>query len=272
MDKILNFLYTTFTGRVILKGLTAKKVSKACGAFLDSPMSKPLIKPFVEKNDIDLSICERDKAADYDNFNDFFTRQLKDGERPIGQDETRLIAPSDGLLSAYIITEGLVIPVKRSCYRVSDLLHSKKLAKEYNGGLCLVYRLSVKHYHRYVYAESGIKGKNHRINGILHTVQPIALRHVPVFTENQREFVQIKTKNFGKIIQMEVGALLVGKIKNHHLGIKNVKRGEEKGFFKYGGSTIIVLIKKDHIGNIDPKYYINTLHNIETPVKMGQYL
>lgn len=272
MDKILKFLYTTFPGRVILKGLTAKPVSRACGTFLDSHFSKPLIKPFVEKNDIDLSICEREKTSDYDSFNDFFTRQLKTGMRPIAQDENRLMAPCDGLLSAYVITEGLVIPVKRSCYKVSDLLHSKNLAKEYNGGLCLVYRLSVKHYHRYVYADTGIKGKNHRINGILHTVQPVALRHVPVFTENQREFVQIKTKNFGKIIQMEVGALLVGKIKNHHDRVKKVLRGEEKGYFKYGGSTIIVLIKKEHIGNIDPKYYINTLHNIETPVVMGQSL
>lgn len=272
MDKILHFLYTTFPGRVILKGLTLKQVSVMAGKFLDSHLSKPLIKPFAEKNNIDLSICERDKISDYDNFNDFFTRQLKDGMRPIGQDETRLMAPCDGLLSAYVITEGLVIPVKRSCYKVSDLLHSKKLANEYNGGLCLVYRLSVNHYHRYVYCESGIKGKNHRINGVLHTVQPIALRHEPVFTENQREFVQIKTENFGKMIQMEVGALLVGKIKNHHLKAKNVLRGEEKGYFKYGGSTVIVLVKKDYIGNIDPKYYLNTLHNIETPVKMGQYL
>ena len=112
------------------------------GKFLDSHLSKPLIKPFAEKNNIDLSICERDKISDYDNFNDFFTRQLKDGMRPIGQDETRLMAPCDGLLSAYVITEGLVIPVKRSCYKVSDLLHSKKLANEYNGGLCLVYEVS----------------------------------------------------------------------------------------------------------------------------------
>ena len=270
MANILKYLYGSYTGRFILTGLTNRNVSKAAGLYLDSYLSKPLIYPFAKKNNIDLSICKREKIYQYKNFNDFFTRELKDDERPVNMDPNCLIAPCDGLLSAYRITEGLVIPVKQSCYRIKDLLHSSELAKEFNGGIALVYRLCVNHYHRYVYVESGIKGHNHFINGVLHTVRPIALRTRPVFIENCREFTVIKTSNMGKMVQMEVGAMLVGKIDNYDLQMKKVSRGKEKGRFLYGGSTIIVLIDEEHAKYVDPRLIKATIHRKETPVRLGQ--
>lgn len=262
---MLKFLYNTSPGRFLLKGLLNPSLSKACGRFLDSPASVFLIKPFVRRNHIDLSLFYADN---FKCFNDCFCRKIKEGERPVDMADDSLISPCDAYLSAYKITKDTVFPVKQSAYTLLSLLRSKKLTKEYEDGLCLVYRLCVNHYHRYCYIDSGIKGKNRHIDGILHTVQPIALRSYPVFVENSREYTIMETKNFGRVIQMEVGAMLVGKIKNYH-GKYRFLRGEEKGLFMYGGSTIIVLLKKD-AAYVDRNIMEATKRGIETPVKMGQ--
>ena len=264
---ILRFLYRTIIGRFFLKALTRPAISIIVGRFLDTKISRFLINPFVKNNDIDLSICEDEE---YESFNAFFCRKVKKTYRPICQDREIIISPCDGLLSVYQINNDLVIPVKQSRYHISDLLKNESLADEFEEGLCLVFRLCVNHYHRYAYIESGSKSNNTKINGILHTVQPIALRDIPVFTENSREYTTIETADIGKIIQMEVGAMLVGKIDNYEEECECI-RGEEKGRFMYGGSTIIVLLQKGQA--IIPKEYIEATENgIETPVIMGQKL
>ena len=105
-----------------------------------------------------------------------------------------------------------------------------------------MYRLCVNHYHRYIYFDSGIKHKNRHIDGKYHTVRPIALGEYPVFTENCREYAVIDTENFGRCVQLEIGAMLVGRIVNEDIDKCSVKRGYEKGHIEYGGSTVIVLI------------------------------
>lgn len=201
------------------------------------------------------------QAETYSCFNDCFCRRIRPECRPIDRDDTHFIAPCDGLLSAYKIEKGLVIPVKQSSYSIESLLRDKNLADEFDGGYCLVYRLCVNHYHRYCYPDDGSKGENNFIPGVLHTVRPIALETLPVFIENSREYTVLDSSNFGRLIQMEVGAMLVGKISNNE-GSCSFKRGQEKGKFLYGGSTIIVLVKKDVI-NLNSSYF-------ETPVKLGQ--
>lgn len=263
----LRFLYNTTVGRLILKLLIARWVSKLCGVFLESRFSKPLIKKFVKNNGIDLTVFESDN---FKCFNDCFCRKIKDGHRPLPQDEKVFFSPCDGLLSAYHIKEDTVLPVKQSKYTISSLLRNDKLAQKYQNGICLVFRLCVDHYHRYCYPVSGVKGENVFIKGKLHTVRPIALETSQIFTENCREYTVIDTENFGSVLQMEVGAMLVGKIKNHH-GKGNVTRGEEKGMFLYGGSTIIVLLEKDKV-KINNQFFEATDNNAETPVKMGENL
>ena len=108
------------------------------------------------------------------------------------------------------------------------------------------------------------------IPGKLHTVRPIALEAVPVFKRNCREYTVMHTENFGDVTQMEVGAMLVGKIKNHH-SKGPIVRGGEKGMFLYGGSTIIVFLEKDRV-NLDPIYFEATEKGEETDVLMGQRL
>lgn len=263
----LRFLYHTPLGRLLLKPLCSRRVSRAAGAFLSSPLSRFLIGPFVRSNGINL---EEYECKDFRSFNDCFSRRIKEGRRPIDGEPEALIAPCDGLLSAYAIRSGRVIAVKQSRYTIEDLLRNESLAREFDGGLCLVFRLCVENYHRYCYVDDGRKGENTFLPGKLHTVRPIALRTVPVFCENCREYTVIDTEHFGRLIQMEVGAMLVGRICNYH-GAKEVKRGQEKGMFLYGGSTVILLVKEGR-AKINQKLLADTARGIETPVRMGQRL
>lgn len=262
---MLKFLYTTVPGRYLLKVLTKPQLSNYCGLFLDSKYSKVLIKPFIKSNNINM---KEYKKVEYKNFNECFSREIKPECRPIDMNNESLISPCDGLLSGYRISDDLVIPVKGSVYRISDLLRGDDLYKKYEDGICLVFRLCVNHYHRYCYIDNGSKENNTFLPGILHTVQPIALRNVPVFTENSREYTVLHTENFGDVCQVEVGAMLVGKINNYHLA-GDIKRGEEKGCFLYGGSTIILLLEPEKV-KITEKLFKMTDMNKEVPVKMGQ--
>lgn len=161
------------------------------------------------------------------------------------------------------------MPVKQSSYTVSELLRDERLAKEFEGGTSMVFRLCVHHYHRYIFPDSARRGSEEvHIDGVLHTVRPAALHKVPVFIENTREYVVLETEHFGKMIQMEVGAMLVGRICNHRLG-ERVKRGQEKGYFQYGGSTIILLAKRGAV-QLSGKLFEATENQIEIPVRMGQ--
>ena len=264
-DRALRFLYHTRPGRMLLKPLTCRPVSKVSGKFLDSRMSKPLIRPFVRKNNIDL---KEFYADDLRCFNDCFTRKIREPLRPIDQTPETLIAPCDGLLSVYPVEGDTVLPVKQSRYTLPDLLGDDRLARRYRDGLCLVFRLCVHHYHRYCYLDDGTKGENRFLPGKLHTVRPVALAAGPVFTQNCRELTLLNTEHFGPVTQVEVGAMLVGKILNHH-GAGPINRGQEKGMFLYGGSTVILLLEKGR-ATLDYRLMEASARGEEVPVQMGQ--
>ena len=266
-NTVLGFLYHSAPGRLCLKLLTARWLSRLCGSFLNSRLSKVLIKGFVRKNGIDLSQFE---SENFGCFNDCFCRKIKDGLRPIPEDHGVFFSPCDGLLSAYRLQADTVLPVKQSAYTLSSLLQSEELARRYRDGVCLVFRLCVNHYHRYCYPASGTKGENIFIKGKLHTVRPVALEACEVFTENCREYTVIETERFGSVVQMEVGAMLVGKIHNHHSS-GPVTRGDEKGMFLYGGSTVILLLEKDKVP-VSARFFDAAAAGTETPVMMGEPL
>ena len=261
---ILRFLYNTVPGRMVLKIITSPTISKIGGAYMDCRVSKIHIKGFIKNNNIDMTQYEK---AKYGCFNDCFTRKIKKEMRPINMEENAFIAPCDGRLTAYHISENSDFYIKKSYYSVADLIKSSKKAPDFNGGVCLVFRLCVDDYHRYGYVDDGKIVENNYVPGVLHTVRPIALNRYPVFVQNSREYSVIETNNFGTIAQIEVGALMIGKIKNHQKsGL--VKKGREKGMFLYGGSTIVVLLEKDKV-YIGEKYFRNTANDIETKVKFG---
>ena len=115
---------------------------------------------------------------------------------------------------------------------------------------------------------SGRRSHERIINGVFHTVQPIAFEHCPVYKENTRKYCIIKTKEFGTILMMEVGALMVGRITNYEEA-GTVRKGQEKGKFEFGGSTIILLLQKD-AAVLDSDLIRNTEEGYETIVKMGE--
>lgn len=264
-EKVLKALYGNAAGRQVLKVLTLPVVSKLGGKFLDSGLSRIFIAPFVKKSGICLDSYEK---ADYESYNQFFTRRIKEGERVFEKDPHILTAPCDSKLSVEKITREGSFMIKNTVYTMESLVRSQKLAERYYGGTLLIFRLTVDDYHHYAYIDHGRKTKNYRIPGVLHTVNPIAGEYYPVYAENAREFSILKSENFGNVLMMEVGALMVGKIVNHHEA-HMVKRGMEKGFFEFGGSTVILAFEKDKI-EIDEDIVVNRKDGFETVVKQGE--
>ena len=264
-NKLLKKLYGNVFGRVLLKTLTAPAISKAAGCFMDSPPSKLLIKPFIRRSGIDTS---QYIMTGFRSYNDFFTRVIKPGKRPIDRTPDHLISPCDSKLTAYKIGRDSIFRIKGSRYRITDLLQNDFLAKRFSGGYCLIFRLEVDDYHRYCYIDDGTKSENTFIAGELHTVNPIALERYNIYKRNCREYTVLHTENFGDVVQVEVGAMMVGRIVNHH-GEASFRRGDEKGKFEFGGSTIVMLFGKDSI-RIDEDILRNSAEGIETVVKYGE--
>lgn len=223
-DAFLEKLYGTGKGRKLLKILVRPWVSKLGGAVLSTRISSLGIPKFIRDNKIDMSQYE---ARKFRSYNDFFTRKIKAGMRPIEPASDSFIAPCDS-------------------------------------------RLTVDDYHRYCYVDNGVKSRDTYINGVFHTVNPYAGQILPIYKENSRCYCALETENFGKLLHMEVGALMVGKIVNYHRqGGFSFKRGQEKGRFEFGGSTVILCAKKDVL-RIDEDILANSREGIETKVRMGE--
>lgn len=264
-NKLLKKLYGSVLGRVLLKTLTAPVISRAAGAFMDSKASKLLIKPFIKRSGIDTS---QYIMRDFRSYNDFFTRRVIPEKRPVDYEPSHLISPCDSKLTVHKISKNSIFRIKGSRYRVSDLLKNDFLAKRFCGGYCLIFRLEVDDYHRYCYIDNGTKTENTYIAGELHTVNPIALERYNIYKRNCREYTVLHTENFGDVVQVEVGAMMVGRIVNND-DTASFLRGEEKGRFEFGGSTIVMLFGKDSI-RIDEDILRNSAEGIETVVKYGE--
>ena len=251
----LKFLYNTVLGRIILKLITGKLVTRVYAKYMSSKLSTIKIKKFIKKNNINM---DEYQIQEYKSFNDFFMRKIKDDKRCIGDN---LIAVSDAKLSVYKIDENSKFNIKNSIYTIEELIGDKK---EYK--YALIFRLCVDDYHHYIFPDNGNIVSSKRIEGVLHTVQPVALKKYKVFHENSREVTYLNCENLGDVCYIEVGALMVGKIVNEKKD-KFIK-GEEKGHFEFGGSTIIMLINKDI--SINEKILENSNKDIETIVKLGE--
>ncbi len=264
-DRFLKKMYTTRAGRAAISALINPKISCICGKILDSRASAMLIPLFIKANNIDISLYEK---TSYSSFNDFFTRKIKTEYRPVDMDATHLISPCDSKLSMYFIGEDSSFMIKNTRYTLKDLLKDEKLAHKYEGGYIGIFRLCVDDYHRFCYVDDGKRSHERRIKGVLHTVNPVANDVYPVYKENTREYCIHRTQNFGDVIVMEVGAMLVGRIVNKKDKC-TVKKGQEKGYFEYGGSTVVLIFKKDTIIP-DEDILVNTVAGYETSVKLGE--
>lgn len=263
--KVIRFLYDSPMGNLLLPILIRPRVSRLGGWILDQGISRGLVAPFIRRNHLNM---EDYPPCRYRSFNDFFTRQIRPECRPIDRTPEVLISPCDGKLTAISIQENTRFQIKGTDYTMETLLNDTALAERYRGGTLLLFRLSVDDYHRYCHVTEGVAGPVRHIAGCYHTVNPFAAEKRPIYLENTREYSLLRTEQFGEIITMEVGALLVGRIKNTFQP-GNVFRGEEKGRFEFGGSTVILILQQGKIC-IDEDILKNSCQGEETVVKMGE--
>ena len=263
-EKALKFLYGNVFGRIILRCFVVGKFySKYNARKNKSPRSVSKIAPFVEEYGIVLDDFEQ---REYNSFSDFFTRKLASGKRTFSLSDDDFISVADSKLLCYEITPDGKIPIKNSIYTIEEIVN-EEISNDFYGGYCLVFRLTVDDYHRYCFFDSGNIKQTKYIKGKLHTVSPIPYKRYKVFAENCRSVSCLQTKNFGECYQVEIGALLVGRINNHP--ISHFSKGEEKGYFEMGGSTVIVMVKNGVL-NIDNDILNNSKNAIETKVLIGE--
>ncbi|NLG02626.1 MAG: phosphatidylserine decarboxylase [Clostridia bacterium] len=256
----LNVLYHSALGRCLLKLIISPGFSKINAVYQNSALSRHKIKGFIEQYHIDLKLYE-DKH--YHSFNEFFTRKKR--HATFDENQQTFISPADSRLLVYRIDQDLTIQVKQSCYTLKELLETDDDLKEYQNGSCLVFRLAMDDYHRYCFVDDGVLTGFKRIRGKLHTVSSISDHH-KVYSQNTRVINYLKTEHFDDLIFVEVGALLVGRIQNHNK--TSYQKGEEKGYFELGGSTIIILTKK--LVKIDDDIMEQSRQGIETKVQYGE--
>ncbi len=259
--ELLEFLYHTVPGRILLKMIVANPWFSEVNAWFErTPRSIKKIKPFVEKYHIDLSECVK---KNFKSFDDFFTRKRNYDTKAA---KTDLIAIADARLLVRPITKGLIVRVKNSTYTLSELVGEQFDVSRYEGGTCLIYRLAMEDYHRYVFMDEGRVGKKVSIPGKLHTVRPVSAKS-RAFASNHRICSRLHTKRFGEVLQIEVGALLVGRI--HNYKISRFARLQEKGYFAHGGSTILQLIEPGK-AVIDEDILRHSMQGTEVLVRIGE--
>ena len=263
----LRFLYENPAGRAVLALISGRTVSRAVGAYMSSPLSRRHIAPFIAANGIDMGEYP---ARRYRDFNDFFTREIKPDARPVDPDPRALVAPCDSRLSVYDIEPGAIFKIKNTRYSVAAMLGDGAAARAYTGGLCLVFRLAVDNYHRVCFFDGGMKYPSRFIPGRLHTVQPIAAESgFDIYARNCRSVSYIETDGFGRAAMIYVGALLVGRIEERYPRSRRVSRGEEAGLFRFGGSTVVLLLPPG-AASVDPDIRAASDRGEETLVKYGE--
>ena len=271
----IKLLYGTFLGRAISALIAAPPFSRFYGWLQDRPQSKEKVKPFIEKFDIQMSdfLPEDGRSEDdpYSTFNHFFTRRVTEDARPFAQDE-QFPAPCDARYFAYsALTDEVSIPVKGAYFKASALLNHPQWNTVFEGGPGFIARLCPVDYHRFHFPDHGRTLDAWRIPGALHSVNPWALAfREDIFMMNEREVTILDTEHFGKLAYVEVGATCVGKIQQTHRA-SSFSRGDEKGMFLFGGSTVIVLGEPGK-WTVDPRILEHTENGIEAYLKMGEAL
>ena len=263
----LFWLYNNPVGELSLQAVIKRKFASVWyGKLMDKPGSVDKIAPFVKKYHINMDDFQPKK---YVSFNDFFTRKLKHGARKTDTGYRVVISPVDGKVLAYQNVDKQDFVVKGYRMNLRHFLKNDSLARLYAGGSLLLFRLCPADYHRYHYPVSGKLSPVIKIKGDYYSVNPLALRRdIRIFCENKRQYQIITSKIFGPVLMSEIGATFVGSMVQTHHGNTALK-GEEAGYFKFGGSSVILLFRKGEI-RIDNDLLKNTQNHLETRVKMGE--
>lgn len=275
-DKFINFLYRSALGHQVGEFFTNKYFSKLYGAFQDLPSSHHKVRPFIEKFNINIDDYQAGTRPalnvrdSYRNFNEFFIRRFKSGKRSFVTDPNQMAAFAEARYVGFeAMNDESLYPVKGHFLKAKDLIEKNEVAKQFEGGPLLIARLCPVDYHRYHYPDNGSVLDNFRVAGVYDSVNPLALKYKnQIFIKNERHVSILETENFGKLAYIEVGAICVGKIVQTHRWNTPFKRGDEKGYFLFGGSTVVLLGEK---GKWKPSADIlkNTKNGIETYLHLG---
>lgn len=263
----LFWLYNNPVGELSLQAVIKRKLaSEWYGRQMDKPASVRKIEPFIKKYHINMNDFQQKK---YVSFNDFFTRKLRPGARKVDTARGVVVSPADGKVLAYADVDSQDFVVKGYRMNLHDFLQNDSLARLFAGGSLVLVRLCPSDYHRYHYPVSGRLSPVVKIKGDYYSVNPMALRRdIRIFCENKRQYQVIASQTFGPVLMAEIGATFVGSMVQVHRGDTAVK-GEEAGYFKFGGSSVILLFRKGKI-RIDKDLLKNTQNHLETSVKMGE--
>lgn len=262
-SRLISFLFAPLLSRVAF-------FSKFYGFLQKQPGSAKKIAPFISTYGVDTSEFEEKSFA---SFNDFFIRKLKKEKRPINKDPKVASMPADG---RYLVFPNLQdvqsFYVKGQSFDLSTFLQNGAYARQYAEGSMAIARLCPTDYHRFHFLDDGIPSKAKAIKGEYHSVNPIALRKsLSILWSNKRMITEFDTENFGKVIYIEVGAICVGTIHQTYLADQRAVKGDEKGFFSFGGSCLVLLFEKGRIV-FDNDLITNSQNGYETKANFGESL
>lgn len=268
-EGLLKFLYDNPFGKTTLLPIAKRKfISEIYGRRMDRPSSVRNIQSFVDQLEIDMSESLK-SIEQFSSFNDFFYRALKPTARPLGGG---FVSPGDGRLLAFEkVSEVNTFYVKGNPFTIEAFLRDEGLAKSYQDASLLILRLAPNDYHRFHFPWSGVPSEIQKISGSYYSVSPYALagNFTRVFCENKREYCILKTQEKGDILLAPVGATMVGGIVETYSPEQAVRKGDEMGYFKFGGSTVVILIDSKKL-QIDSDILENTRKKMETYVKVGE--
>lgn len=269
--KLIEWTYESPAGKRLSELIIKKKFfSKIYGLFCDTKFSKRKINDFINNFNIDMNESIKN-VNEFTSFNDFFIRELVSEARPIAIEKNILISPGDGRITAYEnIDLDKLVQIKGFTYSLKELINNNEVAAKYKDGVCFILRLCPTDYHRFHFVDSGITCESHHINGHYYSVNPVALNNIPkLFCQNKREWSLFKSDNFGDVLNIEVGATCVGSIIQTYSPNTRVNKGDEKGYFKFGGSTTILFFEKNQI-KIDEDILLQSNLGYECRVKLGE--
>jgi len=269
----LRWLYNSGAGGFLAPLLVGTPLpSRLWGLLHRTRWSRRRIPAFVEQMGIDMSESAKG-VAEFGSFNDFFVRGLRAGSRPVCPEPGVLVAPVDGKVLAYSRLEAqATFRVKRAAFNLEGLLRDAALASAFAGGSMIVCRLGLSDWHHFHFPDSGTPGPAVAIPGRYHAGGPYAERAlVPFFAENHRMLTLFESDHFGPMAIVEVGALTVGSIRQRFQPGARVEKGDPKGFFELGGSTVVLLFRQGAI-ELEEELRVLTARQIECYVRMGRPL
>lgn len=254
-----------------------QSISERQGRQMNTVESAKEIPKFVEFFKDQINMAEvKYPLEHFKTFNEFFVRELKPGARTIAsieRDDVAVCAADCRLMAFKSVEDSLRFWIKGRKFSIQGLLGKEVCSNAFIDGSLVIFRLAPQDYHRFHLPVSGTIGKFVNIPGCLYTVNPIAVnsKYCNVFTENKRVVTIISTAEFGKVAFVAIGATMVGSITFVKKEGDFVKKGEEFGYFSFGGSTVICVFEKGAI-DIDDDLLANSGRSLETLVSVGMTL